>query len=140
MSLYSKLFGGIEKSKPDPLSFKGFEIFPDLMAEGSKYRLLARIEKTIDGDRKTHTLISAKAFLSRQAGSLKLDLRSGTLYERHLARPLGMLLHSRLNGRLRLSLVNHLLGKGDFVQQFIRPVGLLAAAAKRRKRGKRTFA
>lgn len=27
--------------------------------------------------------------------------------------PLGMLLRPRLNGRLRLSLVNHLLGKGD---------------------------
>ncbi|NOD62175.1 MULTISPECIES: HlyU family transcriptional regulator [unclassified Ruegeria] len=68
MSLYSKLFGGVEKSKPDPLSYKGFEIFPDLMAEGSKYRLLVRLEKTIDGDRKTHTLIRADVFETRDQG------------------------------------------------------------------------
>ncbi|NOD95511.1 hypothetical protein GS636_22155 [Ruegeria sp. HKCCD4884] len=65
MSLYSKLFGGVEKSEPDPFSYKGFEIFPDLMAEGSKYRLLVRLEKTIDGDRKTRTLIRADVFDSR---------------------------------------------------------------------------
>ncbi len=57
MSLFSKLFGGGEKSEPEPVSYRGFEIFPDLMPEGGKYRLLARIEKTIDGDRKTHTVI-----------------------------------------------------------------------------------
>ncbi|NOD96924.1 hypothetical protein GS610_06855 [Ruegeria sp. HKCCD6228] len=66
MSLFSKLFGGVEKSKPDPVSYKGFEIFPDLMAEGSKFRLMARIEKTIDGDRKTHTVIRADVFDSRE--------------------------------------------------------------------------
>lgn len=73
MSLFSKLFGGGEKSEPEPVSYKGFEIFPDLMAEGSKYRLLARIEKTIDGDRKTHTVIRADVFESRdQAESFSI--------------------------------------------------------------------
>ena len=73
MSLFSKLFGGVEKSKPDPVTYKGFEIFPDLMPEGSKFRLLARIEKTIDGDRKTYTVVRADVFDSRdQAESFSI--------------------------------------------------------------------
>ncbi|WP_170429067.1 HlyU family transcriptional regulator [Ruegeria arenilitoris] len=73
MSLFSKLFGGGEKSKPEPVVYNGFEIFPDLMSEGSKYRLLARIEKTIDGDRKTYTVIRADVFDSRdQAESISI--------------------------------------------------------------------
>ncbi len=68
MSLFSKLFGGGEKSEPEPVSYKGFDIFPDLMSEGGKYRLLARIEKTIDGDRKTHTVIRADVFETRDQG------------------------------------------------------------------------
>ncbi|WP_170380651.1 HlyU family transcriptional regulator [Ruegeria profundi] len=73
MSLFSKLFGGAEKTEPEPVSYKGFEIFPDLMAEGGKYRLLARIEKIIDGDRKTHTVIRADVFESRdQAESFSI--------------------------------------------------------------------
>lgn len=65
MSLFSKLFRGGEKSEPEPVSYKGFDIFPDLIAEGNKYRLSARIEKTIDGDRKTHVVIRADVFESR---------------------------------------------------------------------------
>lgn len=73
MSLFSKLFGGGEKSEPDPVSYKGFEIFADLMPEGGKYRLLARIEKTIDGDRNTYTVIRADVFESRdQAESFSI--------------------------------------------------------------------
>ncbi|MDP5219030.1 HlyU family transcriptional regulator [Ruegeria sp. 2205SS24-7] len=65
MSLFSKLFGGGKKSEPEPIPYKGFEIFPNLIAEGGKYRLSARIEKTIDGDRKTHAVIRADVFDSR---------------------------------------------------------------------------
>lgn len=65
MSLFSKLFGVSGKSELEPVSYKGFEIFPDLMPEGGKYRLMARIEKIIDGDRKTHTVIRADVFESR---------------------------------------------------------------------------
>ncbi|WP_171208789.1 MULTISPECIES: HlyU family transcriptional regulator [unclassified Ruegeria] len=73
MSLLSKLFGGAEKSKPEPVLYKEFEIFPDLMAEGNKFRLMARIEKSIDGDRKTHTMIRADVFESRdQAESVSI--------------------------------------------------------------------
>lgn len=73
MSLISKLFGGGAKPGPDPVSYKGFEIFPDLMPEGSKYRLSARIEKIIDGERKTHIVIRADVFESRdQAESFSI--------------------------------------------------------------------
>ncbi len=66
MSLFSKLFGGGAASKPELVSYKGFDIFPDLIAEGGKYRLSARIEKTIDGDRKTHIVIRADVYESRE--------------------------------------------------------------------------
>ena len=65
MSLFSKLFGGGEKSAPEPVTYKGFNIFPDLIAEGGKYRLSARIEKTIDGNHQTHKVIRADVFDSR---------------------------------------------------------------------------
>ncbi len=66
MSLFSKLFGGGAASEPELVSYKGFDIFPDLIAEGGKYRLSARIEKTIDGDRKTHIVIRADVYESRE--------------------------------------------------------------------------
>ncbi|MBO9447075.1 HlyU family transcriptional regulator [Ruegeria sp. R14_0] len=73
MSILSKLFGGGEKPEPQPVSYKGFDIFPDLISEGGKYRLSARIEKNIDGDRKTHTVIRADVFESRdQAESFSI--------------------------------------------------------------------
>ncbi len=73
MSIFTKLFGGGEKSDPEPVGYKGFDIFPDLIAEGGKYRLSARIEKTIDGDRKTHAVIRADVFESRdQAESFSI--------------------------------------------------------------------
>ncbi len=65
MSIFSKLFGGGKKSEPQAVSYKGFDIFPDLIAEGGKYRLSARIEKIIEGDRKTHAMIRADVFESR---------------------------------------------------------------------------
>ncbi|MEM6891273.1 MAG: HlyU family transcriptional regulator [Pseudomonadota bacterium] len=73
MSIFSKLFGGDEKPEPQPVSYEGFDIYPDLIAEGRKYRLSARIEKTIDGDRKVHTIIRADVFESRdQAESFSI--------------------------------------------------------------------
>ncbi len=73
MSLFSKLFGGGQKSDPKPVAYKGFDIFPDLIAEGSKYRLSARIEKTIDGDRKSVAVIRADVFDSQeQAESISI--------------------------------------------------------------------
>ncbi len=73
MSLFSKLFGGGSKPGPDPVQYEGFDIFPDPMPEGGKFRLSARIEKTLDGERKTHRVIRADVFESReQADSVSL--------------------------------------------------------------------
>ena len=60
MSLLSKLFGG-GQSKPEaqPEDYKGFGIIPQPMKEGSRYRIGARIEKEIDGELKSHSLIRA---------------------------------------------------------------------------------
>ena len=73
MSLFSKLFGGGKQPDPEPILYKGFEIIPDLMSEGGKYRLSARIEKTIDGERRTNLVIRADVFDSRdQAESFSI--------------------------------------------------------------------
>ncbi|MEM0946169.1 MAG: HlyU family transcriptional regulator [Pseudomonadota bacterium] len=65
MSLFSKLFGGSAKSTPDPVAYEGFDIIPDPIAEGGKYRLSARIEKTVGDERKTHLVIRADVFDDR---------------------------------------------------------------------------
>jgi len=45
MSLFSKFFGSGKRSEPERVAYEGFDIFPEPMAEGGKYRLSARIEK-----------------------------------------------------------------------------------------------
>ena len=73
MSLFSKLFGGGGKSDPEPVEYEGFNIIPDPMPEGGKYRLSARIEKIVDGEQKTFLVIRADVFDSRdQAESLSI--------------------------------------------------------------------
>lgn len=60
MSLLSKLFGG--KSEPEVAKgedYNGFKIYPEPIAEGRSFRVSARIEREVDGDLKTHTLIRA---------------------------------------------------------------------------------
>jgi len=73
MSLFSKLFGGGNTSEPEPVTYEGFDIFPEPMAEGGKYRLSARIEKIIGGAHKTHQVVRADVFASRdEAESLSV--------------------------------------------------------------------
>lgn len=73
MSLFSKLFGGGKQPEPEPVAYKGFDIFPAVMPEGSKYRLSARIEKTLEGERHTHVVIRADVFDSQeQAESISI--------------------------------------------------------------------
>ena len=40
-------------------TYEGFTIIPEPAREGSQYRIGARIEKEIGGEKKTHTLIRA---------------------------------------------------------------------------------
>lgn len=70
MSLFAKLFGGGTGRKadaPEPVEHKGFRIFPTPMAEGNRFRLSARIEKELGGATKTHNVIRADVFDSREA-------------------------------------------------------------------------
>ena len=60
MSLFSKLFGGSDKSvQEEPVKHEGYLIYPEPIAEGGQHRIAARIEKEIDGEPKSHRLIRA---------------------------------------------------------------------------------
>ncbi len=60
MSILSKLFGGgAPKPEAKPEDYKGFAITPAPKNEGGRFRVGARLEKEIDGELKSHTLIRA---------------------------------------------------------------------------------
>ena len=61
MSFFKKLFGGGSESAPEPETevYKDFIITPTPINEGPHYRISAQIEKEVDGEMKTHTLIRA---------------------------------------------------------------------------------
>ena len=63
------LFGGSDSSSESPSSqmvtYKGFDIIAEPVSEGGSYRVGARIEKDVEGARKTHTLIRADTMHSR---------------------------------------------------------------------------
>ncbi len=67
MSILSKLFGGGEPPRPSgpDETYQDFRIFAEPGREGSRFRVGARIEKDIDGETKTHTLIRADVLESR---------------------------------------------------------------------------
>ena len=72
MSILSKLFGGGGSPKtPDvePIVHEGYTITPTPIAEGSRFRLSAKIEKEIEGELKTHTLIRADLLDSRDSAN-----------------------------------------------------------------------
>ena len=62
MSLFSKLFGKSAAKEPTPEEHKGFQIFPEPIKESGGYRISARIEKEIDGEVKSHTMIRADTY------------------------------------------------------------------------------
>ena len=61
MSLLKKLFGGSggapEETRVE--DHNGYRIYPEPVKEQGGYRIAARIEKDVDGETKTHTLIRA---------------------------------------------------------------------------------
>lgn len=65
MSLLSKLFGGSSRSatksdpEPETVEHEGCTITPTPIREEGGYRLSAKIEKLIEGEVKSHTLIRA---------------------------------------------------------------------------------
>jgi len=66
MSFLKKLFGGgaakPEEDKPaeaEPVHHKGFDIIADPIREGSVYRVSARIEKEVNGERRSQRMVRA---------------------------------------------------------------------------------
>lgn len=57
MPLFSRLFGGTPKAASE--TYKGFTITPTPIRDGENFRISARIEKEVDGEVRTHTLIRA---------------------------------------------------------------------------------
>lgn len=66
MSLLKKLFGGGGSPEPKGETYKDFRIIPTLQKESDGYRLSARIEKDVDGETKTHSLIRADTIASHE--------------------------------------------------------------------------
>ena len=65
MSLLSKLFGGSKNHLADPEEYNGYRIFPEPAAEGSGYRIGARIEKDSDGETLVHHMIRADTYQAK---------------------------------------------------------------------------
>ena len=61
MALLSRLFGRKPSSVPDakPEAYEGFAIYPEPIKEGQRWRIAARIEKDVAGERRVHQLIRA---------------------------------------------------------------------------------
>ncbi len=63
MAFWKKLFGGEDGPKPEAppehVDYKGFRITPMPISEGGQFRISAKIDKTVNGEDKTHTLIRA---------------------------------------------------------------------------------
>ncbi|MAX72319.1 HlyU family transcriptional regulator [Alterinioella nitratireducens] len=62
MSLLSKLFGSSTPKEAEAVTYEGFRITPEPVKEGTQFRLGAKIEKEVDGELKTHSLIRADTF------------------------------------------------------------------------------
>jgi len=69
MSWLSRIFGSSEGAKPEEKSieYKGFQVYPEPIPDGSQHRIAARIEKEIGGELKTHQLIRADTLADRDA-------------------------------------------------------------------------
>ena len=59
MSLFKKLFGGSPPPEPTVEEYEGYRITAEPQREGNDYRVGARIEKDVDGQTLTHSLIRA---------------------------------------------------------------------------------
>ena len=61
MSFLKKLFGGRGDAPSEPAgeTYSGFHITPTPQRDGTQYRICARIEKEVEGEMLSHTLIRA---------------------------------------------------------------------------------
>jgi len=66
MSFLSGLLGRKPPPEPEPEVYQDFRIYIEPIKEGGGFRLAARIEKTIDGEVKSHKMIRADTFQSAE--------------------------------------------------------------------------
>ena len=64
MSLLKRLFGGGAPAEAEAEVYQDFRIIPTLQKESDGYRISARIEKTVNGETKVHSLIRADTIAS----------------------------------------------------------------------------
>ncbi|MEX3014295.1 HlyU family transcriptional regulator [Gymnodinialimonas hymeniacidonis] len=84
MSFLSKLFGGGGggKSASEPAEdYEGFRIIAQPQADAGGHRICALIEKEIDGDTKTHTMVRADMCQSRDEAVTSSTLKAKRLID-----------------------------------------------------------
>jgi len=72
MSILSRLFGSsnpASKQDAEPELYEGCRIYPEPVPDGGKFRLAARIEKDIDGETRSHSLIRADLLDDKNSAS-----------------------------------------------------------------------
>lgn len=82
MGLFSRLFGGKSEAKTvsvEPVEYKEFLIYQEVIAEGGQYRVAGRITKEIDGELKTHRFIRSDV-VSNKSDAEELMLKKAQLF------------------------------------------------------------
>ncbi len=82
MGLFSRLFGGKSTEKTvsvEPVEYKDFLIYQEVIAEGGQYRVAGRITKEIDGELKTHRFIRSDV-VSNKSDAEELMLKKAQMF------------------------------------------------------------
>jgi len=83
VGFFSKLFGSKEKTEQavavEPVEYKGFNIYQEALAESGQYRVAGRIEKEIDGERKSHRFIRSDV-VSNKDDANELMLKKSQMF------------------------------------------------------------
>ncbi len=82
MGLFSRFFGGKSKAKStsvEPVEYKEFLIYPEVISEGGQYRVAGRITKEEEGEVKTHRFIRSDV-VSNKADAEELMLKKSQMF------------------------------------------------------------
>ncbi|ENB1601158.1 transcriptional regulator [Vibrio parahaemolyticus] len=79
MGFFSRLFGGSEKTAEVKIEYKGFLIYQESISEGGQYRIAGRIEKSYDGEVKTHRFIRSD-LLASEGDANELMLKKSQMF------------------------------------------------------------
>ncbi len=85
MSLFSRLFGGASDGAPEaqhePEHYKGFDIHPEPVPDGSNWRIGARIQKEVDGALRTHQMVRADTLSDRDTAAAQSVIKAKRLID-----------------------------------------------------------